>query len=110
MKKTKKILSLLLTIRMLFACTLVPSAMATDSVIEESIDELVEALVIDEGESPEELTPLMARGCLNGTISDPRWLNWRKWQYTWRSANGVRVIIHFNYDGEYWFDDFKFKD
>jgi len=47
---------------------------------------------------------------LNGTISDPRWLNWSKWQYTWCSSNGIRVIIHFNYDGKYWFDDFKFKD
>ena len=59
MKTTKKIISLILTIQMLFACTLVPSAIATDSVMEEPIDE-VEALVIDEGESPEELSPRMA--------------------------------------------------
>ena len=62
MKKTKKIISLLLTIQMLFACTLVPSAIATDSVAEEPIDAVV-ALVIDEGESPGELSPMMARGC-----------------------------------------------
>lgn len=60
MKNIKKILSLLLTIQMLFACTLVPSAIATDSVIEEPIDVVVEALVIDEGESSEELSPMMA--------------------------------------------------
>ena len=47
---------------------------------------------------------------LNCTVSDPRWLNWSKWQYTWCSSNGIRVIIHFNYDSKYWLDDFKFKD
>ena len=65
MQKTKKIISLLLTIQMLFACTLVPSAMATDSVVEEPIDEVVEALAVDEGESPEELSPMMAARCAN---------------------------------------------
>ena len=55
MKKTKKIISFLLTIQMLLACALIPGVMATDMV--------VEALVIDEGESPEELSPMMARGC-----------------------------------------------
>ena len=63
MKTTKKIISLLLTIQMLFACALIPSAIATDSVIEEPIDVVVEALVIDEGENSEELSPMMARGC-----------------------------------------------
>jgi hypothetical protein len=62
MNNIKKIISLLLTIQLLFACTLIPSAMATDSVVEEPIA-AVEALVIDEGESPEELSPRMARGC-----------------------------------------------
>lgn len=63
MKKTKKIISLILTIQMLFACALIPSVIATDSVVEEPIDEVVEALAVDEGESPEELSPMMARGC-----------------------------------------------
>ena len=54
MKKTKKIISLLLTIQMLFACILVPSAMATDSVIESSVIG---------SESSEELSPMMARAC-----------------------------------------------
>ncbi len=34
MKKTKKILSLILTIQMLLACALIPSAIATDSMVE----------------------------------------------------------------------------
>ena len=34
MKNTKRIISLILTIQMLFACALVPGAMATDSVVE----------------------------------------------------------------------------
>ena len=34
MKNTKRIISLLLTIQMLFACALIPSAIATDSVVE----------------------------------------------------------------------------
>ena len=54
MKTTKKIISLILTIQMLFACTLVPSAIATDSVIESSVIG---------SESSEELSPMMARGC-----------------------------------------------
>ena len=44
---TKQIISLVLTIQMLFVCALIPSAIATDSVMEEPID-AVEALVIDE--------------------------------------------------------------
>ena len=54
MKKTKKIISLLLTIQMLFACTLVPSAIATDSVIESSVIG---------SESSEELSPMLASDC-----------------------------------------------
>lgn len=41
-------------------------------------------------------------------LSDERWNGWQKWQYTSRSSNGDIVVIHFNYDGEYWYDDFKF--
>lgn len=68
MKKTKKIISLLLTIQILFACTLVPSAMATDSVIE---------LSVIGSESSEELSPMMARGC----SSLERYLNQYSSQY-----------------------------
>ena len=73
MKTTKKIISLLLTIQILFACTLVPSAMATDSVMEEPID-AVEVPVTDEGESPEELSPMMAARCgYDYNFSDSAW-------------------------------------
>lgn len=43
------------------------------------------------------------------SITDLRWLGWTKYQYIHRSDIG-NIVIHFNYDGEYWFDDFKFKD
>lgn len=54
MKRTKRIISLLLTIQMLLACTFIPGVMATDVV--------VEAPVI-EWESFEELSPMMASEC-----------------------------------------------
>lgn len=72
MKKTKKIISLLLTVQLLLSCALIPSVIATDSVVEEPIDEAVEAIVIDEGESSEELSPVMARGC-TGTYIPSSW-------------------------------------
>lgn len=61
MKKTKKIISLFLTIQMLLACTLVPSAIATDSVAEEPIDAVE---LIEELSSLGELQPKIAgSGC-----------------------------------------------
>ena len=54
MKKTKQIISLLLTIQMLLACALIPSAIATDSVIESSVIG---------SESSEELVPRVATSC-----------------------------------------------
>lgn len=71
MKNTKRIISLILTIQLLLACTLIPSAIATDSVMEEPID-AVEAPVTDEGESSEELSPMMESGC-TGTYIPPSW-------------------------------------
>ena len=43
------------------------------------------------------------------SITDSRWLGWTKYQYIHRSDIG-NIVIHFNYDGDYWFDDFKFKN
>lgn len=43
------------------------------------------------------------------TINDNKWFGWSKYQYIYRSSTG-NIVIHFNYDGEYWYDDFKFKD
>ena len=66
MKKTKKIISLLLTIQMLFACTLVPSAIATDEVAESTVIEGEEIVVefIEELSGLEELQPRIASaGC-----------------------------------------------
>lgn len=61
MKKTKKIISFLLTIQMLLACALIPGVMATDMV--------VEAPVI-EGESFEELIPVVANECTDSYEPD----------------------------------------
>ena len=90
MKKSKKIISLLLTIQMLFACTLVPSAMATDSVVEEPIDEAVEAIVIDEGESSEELSPMMANECEDYYISGRPYVPANAIPVA--GKNGVRIV------------------
>ena len=43
------------------------------------------------------------------SITDSRWRGWTKYQYIHRSDIG-NIVIHFNYVGSYWFDDFKFKD
>lgn len=65
MKKTKKIISLILTIQMLFACALIPSAIATDSVIESSVIG---------SESSEKLSPMMAARCgYDYNFSDSAW-------------------------------------
>ena len=61
MKKTKKIISLILTIQMLLACALIPGVMATDMVIEMS------AIGI---ESSEELSPMMSARCGNTCTHD----------------------------------------
>lgn len=74
MKNTKKIISLLLTIQMLFACTLVPSAMATDSVVETPVVEGEESVVESREESGaiNELQPMEANACHGETWTEPR--------------------------------------
>ena len=65
MKKTKKIISLLLTIQMLFSCALIPGVIATDSVVESSVIG---------SESSEELSPMMAARCgYDYNFSDSAW-------------------------------------
>ena len=74
MKNTKRIISLFLTIQMLLACALVPSAIATDSVVETPVVEGEESVVESREESGaiNELQPMEANTCHGETWTEPR--------------------------------------
>lgn len=42
------------------------------------------------------------------SLGDSRWLGWAKYEAVYYTSVGD-IVIHFNYDGEYWYDDFKYK-
>lgn len=43
-------------------------------------------------------------------LGDKRWAGWEKWEIVFRTNEGRKITIHFNYDPIYeLFDDFKFK-
>ena len=44
------------------------------------------------------------------SLDDERWLKWEKWEIIFRTNEGRKINIHFNYDPiNKLFDDFKFK-